>query len=71
MKMDGLGFGFKHMEGMEDEGGIMNKLGAWKEVVQHIGDKLFNWKVMTISVGGRLTLLKLMLVSLPTYFMSI
>nr|GEV25079.1 RNA-directed DNA polymerase, eukaryota [Tanacetum cinerariifolium] len=52
-------------------GDNMNKIEAWRNVVNKITNKLSSWKVKTLSVGGRLTLLKSVLGALPTYYMSI
>ena len=51
-------------------GDHMNKLSAWKPVMEKIQNRLASWKAKILSRAGRLTLIKSVLNSLPLYFMS-
>ncbi|GJX32994.1 hypothetical protein Tco_0242849 [Tanacetum coccineum] len=49
----------------------MNRLNAWKPVVDKFKNWLADWKEKTMSFGGRLTLVKLVLGSMPLYYFSL
>ena len=42
-------------------GGNMNRVAAWKPMVDKFVSKLSTWKAKLLSTGGRLTLLKAVL----------
>ncbi|GJZ64773.1 hypothetical protein Tco_0621469 [Tanacetum coccineum] len=52
-------------------GGLMSRVGAWKEVIDKVKSRLSKWKMKALSIGGRLTLLKSVLGSIPIFHMSI
>ncbi|XP_071729224.1 uncharacterized protein [Rutidosis leptorrhynchoides] len=49
----------------------MNKLGAWKPIIDKFTKRFSEWKARTMSYGGRLTLIKSVLCSLPLYYFSL
>ncbi|KAL4585499.1 hypothetical protein LXL04_010120 [Taraxacum kok-saghyz] len=52
-------------------GGNMNRVDAWKPMVDRFVAKMSVWEAKLLSIGGRLTLIKAVLGSLAIYYMSI
>ena len=49
----------------------MQRVVAWKSLLDRFHKRLCNWKAKMLSIGGRLTLVKSVLRSLGIYYMSL